>query len=244
MLEVRLQQIVSDGDSRTLYDHLYRDVNISQRPSFYLWLMDLFKLQPNDIYLDISCGRAQLPALAQAKGVVAYGLDLSSTALRLGQTETNCRRLVVGNSQSLPYPSNRFTVISNIGSLEHYIDMEAAVREMARVLKPGGRAFILVPNTFSLLHNIWIAFRQGRTNIDQQPIQRYAARQEWQQLLEDNNLRVNKVIKYERELPRTWHDFLNYLRYPKQFVRLLLTPFVPLNLAFCFVFVCDKVGPD
>lgn len=240
MLEIRLLEEANGGDSRQAYENLYAAADISQRTSFYLWLMELFRLQPGGLYLDVSCGRAQLPALAQARGVPAHGLDLSYNALRLAHPPAQC--LVVGNGETLPYRSSSFTVISNIGSLEHYSDMKAAVREMARVLKPGGRAYVLVPNTFSLLMNVWTAFRQGRTSIDQQPIQRYAARLEWQQLLEENGLAVERTIKYERERPRTWPDLLYYLRHPKQLARLLLTPFVPLNLAFCFVFVCHKRG--
>ena len=89
--------------------------------------------------------------------------------------------------------------------------------------------------------NVWIAFRQGRTSIDPyQPIQRYAARYEWQDLLEGNGLVVTKTQRYKSVRPRTWPDFLHYLRRPKQLVRLLLSPFIPLNLVWAFVFVCRK----
>jgi len=240
MLEIRLPQVETDGDSQSAYDILYSETDISQRPSFYLWLNELFDLRPDEHYLDISCGRAQLVKLAQRQGVLAYGMDLSHTALKTGGGRLNQNRLVTANSQLLPYAGDSFDVISNIGSLEHYVDIKAAVREMTRVLKPGGRAYILVPNTFSLLTNIWIAFRQGRTSIDQQPIQRYAARLEWQQLLEESGLLVQKVHKYEREWPRTGADLWYYLHHPKALARLLLTPFIPLNLAFCFVFVARK----
>jgi hypothetical protein len=110
------------------------------------------------------------------------------------------------------------------------------------VLQPGGRAYVLLPNTFSLTYNIWIALRQGRTHVDEQPIQRYAARREWQQLLEDNGLSIMRVLKFERERPRTWADLYHHLRHPKALLRLLASPFVPLNLAHCFVFVCGKAN--
>jgi SAM-dependent methyltransferase len=121
--------------------------------------------------------------------------------------------------------------------------MQTAVREMARVLKPNGRAVVLVPNTFSLLNNIWIALRQGRTSIDPyQPIQRYGARYERQELLEDNGLVVQKTIKYDRVKPRTRNELKTLLSHPKELARLILAPFVPLNLAFCFVFICHKAN--
>jgi hypothetical protein len=106
-------------------------------------------------------------------------------------------------------------------------------------LRPDGLALFLVPNTFALLTNIWYAFRRGRTVIDPyQPIQRYGARYEWQELLEANGLVVERTLKFERVLPRTWKDLIAYLRRPKQVIRLLLTPFIPLNLAFSFIFIC------
>jgi ubiquinone/menaquinone biosynthesis C-methylase UbiE len=240
MLEIRLPEVQEGGDSRVAYEALHAVEDISLPASFYLWLAELMGLKPGDVYLDVSCGRGQLTGLAHGRGINAHGLDLSETVIRMGHVDGNGGGLVVGNGQALPYRDASFRVVSNIGSLEHYVDMAAAVREMVRVLAPGGRAFVLVPNTFSLLTNIWIAFRQGRTSIDHQPIQRYAARWEWQALLEANGLIVDRTIKYERERPRTWRDLLNYLQRPKQLVRLLLTPIVPLNLAFCFVFVGHK----
>lgn len=238
-LEIRLDQAHTDADSRRAYEELYRVTDITLPDSFYLWLIDLFDLQPDDVYLDVSCGHGQLTALARRRGVNAHGLDLAFTALQAGQPTAD-PRLTLGNGQQLPFAAGSFTVVSNIGSLEHYVDMETAVSEMARVLRPGGRAFVLVPNTFSLLHNVWIAFRQGRTNIDIQPIQRYMARLEWQQLLEATGLRVDRTIKYEIERPRTCADWQRVLRHPKRLARLLAAPLVPLNLAFCFVFFCSK----
>lgn len=240
MLEIRLHDVATAADSQDVYNQLYSEAGISQSRSFYQWMYDKLALQPGDVYLDISCGRGELTHLAQAAGIEAHGLDLSFAALRQGRTVDGTRHLLVGNAERLPYASGRFSVVSNIGSLEHFLDMKTAVRETARILQANGRAIILVPNTFSLLTNIWIAFRQGRTSIDDQPIQRYAARYEWQQLLEENGLRVEKTMKYERIWPRSKADWNTYLRHPKEMVRLLLTPFIPLNLAWSFIFICRK----
>jgi len=245
MLEARLNGTLTGADSQRGYEAVYSQVgNIAQSDSFYLWILDLLALQPGESYLDVSCGQAELPRLAQERDIQSFGMDLSHNALLTGHTLMQAQNLATANSQQLPYQSSSFDAISNIGSLEHYLDMPQAVREMARVLKANGRALILVPNTFSLLTNVWIAFRQGRTSIDPyQPIQRYAARYEWQELLENNGLKVIQTLKYERELPRTWPDFVNYARHPKQMARLLLTPFIPLNLVWSFVFICHKANP-
>lgn len=240
--EIRLNQTETSSASRTAYDTIYDDGDISQTDSFYLWIGDLLQLRPGEKYLDISCGRGQVVQLAAQSGATAFGLDLSHVALVSGRPAEYGIGLTTGNSQQLPFADNSFDVMSNIGSIEHYVDMPQAVREMSRTLKPSGRAIILVPNSFSLLHNILLAYKTGRTIVDNQPIQRYAARAEWQDLLEENGLKVQKTLRYEIERPRTSADWQHYFRHPKKLVRLLVKPFIPLNLSFCFIYICQKAS--
>lgn len=239
MLEIRLKREEEEQTAREAYEGIYRDVALWQSDSFYDWIYEQLQLEPGLRYLDVSCGRGELVQRAEQQGVSARGLDFSHQALRLGREQLGASELVTGDAMQLPFPAETFDVISNIGSLEHYTDMPQAVREMQRVLRPGGRAIVLLPNTFSLMQNIWIALRQGRTAFDPyQPIQRYGARCEWQELLEANGLSVEETRKYERVRPRSWSDLWALLRHPKELVRVLSAPFIPLNLAFCFVFIC------
>jgi SAM-dependent methyltransferase len=46
----------------------------------------------------------------------------------------------------VPYRDNTFDAIYSMGTIEHFHESDAAVREMWRVLKPGGRAIVGVPN--------------------------------------------------------------------------------------------------
>ncbi len=225
---------------REAYEALYGGRQpIRHLRSFYLWLLDLIRPEPGRRLLDVACGQGDLHTLARARGVEAYGLDLAETALRAGRRRGG-EGFLLADGERLPFPGACFDYVTNIGSLEHFPDPLQGVREMARVLRPGGEAWVLLPNTYSILGNVWTALRQGRSGEDHQPIQRYAARREWEEVLEEGGLRVRRVVKYERERPRTREDLLWYLRHPKPLVRLLLTPFVPLNWASCFVFQCVK----
>jgi hypothetical protein len=98
----------------------------------------------------------------------------------------------------------------------------------------------LLPNTFGLLGNVWTALRTGRTFDGGQPIQRYAAHREWQDLLEAGGLTITRTVKYERVWPRSLADVRWYLKHPKDLIRLLLSPFVPLNWANYFVYLGGK----
>jgi SAM-dependent methyltransferase len=240
VLEIRHQGDATTRWSKGAYEDIYGTAEIRHLDSFYQWLLDLLDVQPGRLLLDISCGVGSLPRLAAQAGLKAHGVDFSEAALRVAHRETSAVDLLVGDGERLPYPDACFDYVTHIGSLEHYVHPEAGAQELARVLKPDGCACVLLPNTFGLLGNVWTALRTGRTFDDGQPIQRYAARLEWQDLLDMAGMRVNRTVRYERTWPRSLADVRWYLAHPKDLVRLFLSPFVPLNWANYFVYLCSK----
>ena len=170
-------------------------------------------------------------------GLETCGTDLSVSALRTAARE-GAGPLVVTGGETLPFASASFDYVTCIGSLEHFLDMRASVREMARVLRPDGLACILVPNTYSILGNVYKALKTGMSTVDRQPLQRYAARGEWAMLLEACGLQVFRTIKYEREPPDSLADCWWYARHPRALVKLALTPWIPLNWANHFAYIC------
>lgn len=241
LLEIMLSKV--NMDSRTAYDDLYKGVKLSQIRSFYLWLMEKMQLPHHGRLLDVSCGAGEVVQLAAERGLETVGVDISEVVALIAQQKVGIHaHICVSEGENLPFPNKHFDFVTNIGSLEHYCNPDQGVQEMTRVLQPGGKAYILVPNTFSLLTNIWKAFRTGELSIDNQPIQRYGTRRDWTLLLEKNGLHVTHTIKYERPWPRIVADWDYYVRQPKEMLRLLATPFIPLNLAFSFLFTCEKIN--
>ena len=188
----------------------------------------------------MACGEGKLVEFALRKGAVAWGIDLSGEAIAKAQARARSGHFLVGNGENLPFPDESFDIVTCIGSLEHFLDPASGVREIQRVLRPSGRACILLPNTFSLLGNVLYAWRHGEIFDDGQPIQRYNTCRGWWLFLEQNGLRVRRVEKYEMPWPRCWKDLWWYLRKPTKIAHLMLTPLIPLHLANCFVYLCAK----
>ena len=104
------------------------------------------KLIPTrSLALDVGCGSGDLlQALIVGRGIKAVGMDIAILSLqRLARIGIKC----VHNSLPLiPLKENAFDVVMCIETLEHLEQPVKAVRSMFRVVKPGGRVIISVPD--------------------------------------------------------------------------------------------------
>jgi SAM-dependent methyltransferase len=97
-------------------------------------------LGPGDRLLDIGCGRGTLVKSAREAGFEAWGIERSSSV---------GHQLPWVLDKSLPecnFPDNHFQLVVLWHVLEHLPDPLAALREICRILKPGGRLSLAVPN--------------------------------------------------------------------------------------------------
>lgn len=235
MIELRHNQ-----DTRRAYDAIYANKAIHQMDSFFIWICSLLRIKPGARVLDVSTGQGQMVESARKRQANAFGLDFSIVACQLAAQRTP-HRILCADGQRLPFPDNSFDVVTNLGSLEHFEQMELGVAEMTRVLKREGIACLTVPNTFGLRWNVTVGWKTGDVDDDGQPLQRYGTRRQWERLLEDNGLAVSRVLGYEHEraFPRTRRDLLAYLKHPKRLVSLFFfVPLIPVNAAGQFVFIC------
>lgn len=242
MIEIFRDPVKTPQESQGAYDALYArhftGVRTGQVPSRYLWLLSLLKARPGQWLLDVSSGNGYMLKAAADHGLKAFGLELSLVGILESRERAPSAPAICGDAEHLPFASHMFDFVTNIGSLEHYLHPPLSVAEMARVLKPGGLALILVPNAYGLVGNVKHVWRHGDVFIDDQPVQRYATRNAWARLLEGNGLVVERVIGYERELPRTWPDFMWLAMHPLKLLRALLAPLMPTNLADSLIFFC------
>lgn len=75
-----------------------------------------------------------------------HGIDIEAEHLTLAATNVKEADFTLGAAEELPYPDAAFDLVLSHEVLEHVTDDRLAAREIARVLRPGGRAIIFAPN--------------------------------------------------------------------------------------------------
>jgi ubiquinone/menaquinone biosynthesis C-methylase UbiE len=94
---------------------------------------------PGRLALDAGCGEGRLPRDLKARGYRVIGVDASPTLIRLAQEADGGGDYRVADAASLPFDDASADLVIAFMSLMDMDDMDAALREAARVLEPGGR---------------------------------------------------------------------------------------------------------
>jgi SAM-dependent methyltransferase len=93
-------------------------------------------------FLDAGCGAGQAAAEAAQRGAEVSGLDASEPLLDVARGRTPSGEFRQGEIQELPYDDETFDVVSAFNSIQYAVDPAAAVAELARVCRRGGRVVI------------------------------------------------------------------------------------------------------
>jgi len=137
-----------------IYDHYDKMNSIISFKRHLKWREDTMRRMDVKLgakALDVCCGTADWTiALAEAVGSSGevYGLDFSKNMLKVGQQKVdeyklNNVTLVHGNAMELPFPDNTFDYVTIGFGLRNVPDYQKALREMYRVVKPGGKVVCL-----------------------------------------------------------------------------------------------------
>ena len=100
-----------------------------------------------DTVLDVACGPGLLACAFARVARLVTGIDMTPAMLEQARKEQQQRRLTnvswqQGDVYALPYPDAHFSIVSSRYAFHHLLEPLAALREMKRVCKPGGRVVV------------------------------------------------------------------------------------------------------
>ncbi len=142
------------------YDLLNAILSFNQHKSWRRLAVRLARVQPGDRCLDICTGTGDFAIdLARAAGSTGHvvGADFCEPMIRNGLPKVarapgSPISMLAANAERLPYPSGHFQVATVGFGIRNVAHIDQAVREMARVVRPGGRVVIL---EFNRPRNRW-----------------------------------------------------------------------------------------
>lgn len=197
--------------------------NQGRTPEFICYFSSLLGRFPSQRLLEIGCGEGFL--LAALNHGEKFAIDVSSQALRRARARARAH-FSVALVERLPFPDDYFGLIAAVGVMEHFLDIQEALREIHRVLKPGGHyvalvhvhltlrerlalkvAEFIVPRPRPLALARWVtnrlrnAVRSERQGFVTQPIQNRYTTWSGKRWLERSSFRVIDAI-HTRKYPR------------------------------------------
>ena len=185
------------------YESLY--IGKSLQSYFYnirrirmLELLD--KMKPGKI-LEVGCGAGMM-----VEGILAQGWDYHGVDSSPGMIDVCKRRFsgleravfTVADSENLELPSSRFDVLLSLGMLEYVPREQAAVREMARVIKDDG-ALCISGNAKWSPHNAWNrwVYRKLFRSRPAAIIKEYHRESEYCKMMALEGLMVSEVVHFD-----------------------------------------------
>jgi glycosyltransferase involved in cell wall biosynthesis/ubiquinone/menaquinone biosynthesis C-methylase UbiE len=139
-------QHLTGRDRSTLATILRNEADMAYRRRAGI-LLDYLELNDGDRVLDGGCGMGfYLMAMAKLRQLRLVGLDSWMDRLRWAQSEGVPAGLVSGGIYTMPFAGNSFDAVLLSEVLEHIPDEAMALREIRRILKPGGVLALSVPH--------------------------------------------------------------------------------------------------
>lgn len=123
------------------------------------WVVDCLEWRGDETVLDVGCGPGRYYEYIQAKGddIRYHGLDYSAGMLVKHPATGN---LLLGDAQRLPYAGNSIDVIMANHMLYHVADIDEAILEFRRVLKPDG-VLIVATNSTTTMPELQVLMRRA-----------------------------------------------------------------------------------
>lgn len=138
------------------YDRYARLLSLGQDPRWRRFLVSRIVAGPGDTVLDVATGTGAVAAeLVRRHGCSVVGIDQSPEMLSVARNRVPAGvQLLEGRAEELPFPDASFDALTFTYLLRYVVDPAATLRELARVVRPGGTVASL---EFAVPRGVWRA---------------------------------------------------------------------------------------
>jgi SAM-dependent methyltransferase len=141
---------------------------------------------PGRLTIDVGCGEGRLTRDLQELGHCTVGVDASETMIAAAREADPSGDYIVANAAELPFPDGHADLTIAFMSLMDVDDMTAAVREVARVLEPGGTFALAVVHPINSAHDVDREHPEGRLVLTED----YFDRRRYSDFVERDDVRM------------------------------------------------------
>lgn len=151
-------------DAARASDEYFREIE-ERRYDTHYHLAELFRslAGSHGKLLEVGCGIGVDSVQLGKCGFDVTAVDLTENALAVARENAARAGVTIdfrlGNAEGLDFPDETFDAVYSFGVLHHTPDIEAAVAEVHRVLKPGGTAYVMLYARDSVVNAVHKTFR-------------------------------------------------------------------------------------
>lgn len=125
------------------YDLITALLSYGQDARWKARLVSLANVTRGERALDLASGTGDIAFAIAARGARTIGLDITHRMLTLARSKSDAVAFITGDMGALPFASGSFDLVTTGYGLRNVPDLTAAIDEIARVLRPGGRVLSL-----------------------------------------------------------------------------------------------------
>lgn len=105
--------------------------------------VDRIGLDFDDRFLDLGCGLGAALEHASTTGAKTAGIDPSPSMVERAAERVPQAEVRIGSAESIPFEDDAFTAALSVSTYHHWVDAESGLKEVRRVLAPGGRLLVV-----------------------------------------------------------------------------------------------------
>jgi SAM-dependent methyltransferase len=219
----------------------WSEAGLARRVALFASLLPGLGLPAHATVLDVGCGGGTYVRLLAGKGHRLIGLDYSLPSVRRarGADPDGAGVYLSGDACALPFPARAFDLVVSIGVLQALGAPDRALREMGRVLRPGGTLVVEALNSHAapaVMRGLWRALRRAPLRV-----RAYSSG-----TVRDWLAAAGLVVRHRAALflsPRRFQGITNLFDWPGFATVTTLCPAVSDVAAHSFLYVAQREQP-